>query len=297
MYEQALAIDPDFVAAIDGLASEISNQAARGMRPAEEGFRLAHELTERALELDPEYAHAHALLGSIYSSREQDLELAAKHQARAMELAPGDTGMIAYGAGMLMDLGRLNEAVTLLEYVIERDPVNPISHFNMGLYTLYAGRIEESIQSSQTALRLSPDFMGGYYNLSMAQLLGGSPAEALESAQKEPFEPLRLLAKIAAEHALGQAAAADADMAEMVEKYGQEWPYNIAYVVAYRGQTDNAFEWLEKAIEIRDTGLTEIHVQPLFANLHVDPRWLPILERLGLDPARLADIEFEVKLP
>jgi TolB-like protein len=297
LYEMALAIDPDFVAAIDGLASEISNQAARGMRPAEEGFRLARELTERALELDPEFAHAHALMGSMYSARERNLELAARHQARAMALDPGDTGMIAYGASMLMDLGRMDEAVSLLEYVIERDPVNPTSHFNLGVYSLYAGDIEKSIQSSRAALRLSPDFMGGHYTLSMAQLLGGSPDEALESARKEPFEPLRLLAMASARHALGQPAAADEDLAKMIEQYGHEWPYNIAYVVAFRGQADSAFEWLEKAIDIKDTGLTELHVQPLFASLHSDPRWSPMLERVGLDPARLASIEFEVKLP
>jgi TolB-like protein/lipoprotein NlpI len=297
LYQQALAIDPNFTNALDGLATEYFNQAARGMRPAEEGFLMAQELVERALEIDPDFAHAHATLGSIYSTRDRNLELAAMHQARALELDPGDSNMIGYGASMMMDLGRMDEAVTLSEFVVARDPVNPVSYYNLGVFSLYAGRIEESIEIARTVLGLSPDFIGGYYSLSMAQLLGGSPQAALESAQKETYEPLRLLALIAALHALGQDADSDAALTKMVEKHGHEWPYNIAYVVAFRGQVDSAFEWLEKAIEIDDTGLAEAHVQPLFANLHGEPRWLPFLESIGKSPAQLAAIPFEVTLP
>ena len=297
LYEQALAIDPHFVSAISGLASVIYNEAGRGMRPADEGYRLVRELTKRVLELDPENAIAHSLLGGMYEYRERNLELAARHRARAIELAPGIASMFVTGAPMMMSLGRLDEAIAIQDYVIARDPVNPISHYNLGIYTLYAGRIEESVRSSLMVLRLSPDFTGAYYNLSMAQLLGGLPADALESARKEPFEPFRLLALIAARHALGQDAAADADMAKMVEKYGHEWPYNIAYVVAFRGQADNAFKWLKKAKEIGDTGLSELNTQPLFASLHNDPRWLPLLESIGKSPEQLDAIEFEVTLP
>lgn len=296
LYQQALVIDPNFTYALDGLATVYFNQASRGMRPADEGYLLAQELVERALAIDPDFSHAHASLGSIYSTRDRNLELAAMHQARALELDPGDSNMIGYGAGLMMDLGRMDEAVTLAQFVVARDPVDPVSYYNLGVISLYAGRIEESIEVSRTVLRLSPDFMGGYYSLSMAQLLGDLPQAALESAQNETYEPLRLLALIAARHALGQDAESDAALAQMVEKYGHEWPYNIAYVVAFRGQVDSAFEWLEKAIEIDDSGLTEANVQPLFANLHGDPRWLPFLEAIGKSPAQLDAIPFEVTL-
>ena len=160
LYEQALAIDPHFVSAISGLASVIYNEAGRGMRPADEGYRLVRELTKRVLELDPENAIAHSLLGGMYEHRERNLELAARHRARAIELAPGIASMFVTGAPMMMSLGRLDEAIAIQEYVIARDPVNPISHYNLGIYTLYAGRIEESVRSSLMVLRLSPDFTG-----------------------------------------------------------------------------------------------------------------------------------------
>jgi hypothetical protein len=51
--------------------------------------------------------------------------------------------------------------------------------------------------------------------------------------------------------------------------------YNIAYVLAFRGEADRAFEWLDKAVACHDGGLAEIVGSPPFANLRQDPRWLP----------------------
>ena len=58
-----------------------------------------------------------------------------------------------------------------------------------------------------------------------------------------------------------------------------------------------AVEWLDKAVIYNDPGLADIATEPLFANIHRDPRWLPFLESIGRSPEQLAAIEFEVKLP
>jgi hypothetical protein len=86
-------------------------------------------------------------------------------------------------------------------------------------------------------------------------------------------------------------------LAELIEKNEGEAAYNIAYVLAYRGEADRAFEWLDKAVQYHDPGLSEIAVDVLFANIHSDPRWLPFLESIGKSPEQLAAIEFEVRLP
>ena len=64
-----------------------------------------------------------------------------------------------------------------------------------------------------------------------------------------------------------------------------------------RGEADQAFAWLDKAVNHKDTGLVEVANEPLFANLHDDSRWLPFLRSLGRAPEQLAAIEFEVKIP
>ena len=97
--------------------------------------------------------------------------------------------------------------------------------------------------------------------------------------------------------ALNSTAASDAALAELIEKYEQDAAYNIAYVLAFRGEADRAFEWLNKAVAYNDPGLAGIATQPLFANIQLDPRWLPFLESIGKSPEQLAAIEFNVTLP
>lgn len=98
-------------------------------------------------------------------------------------------------------------------------------------------------------------------------------------------------------HALGQAAASDTALAELIDRYERGGAYNIAYVLAFRGEADRAFNWLDKAVRRKDTGLTLITIQPEFDNIHDDPRWLPFLEGVGMSPEQLAAIEFKVTLP
>ena len=45
-------------------------------------------------------------------------------------------------------------------------------------------------------------------------------------------------------HALGQTAESDAALNELINKYGETLAYEIAYVLAYRGEADRAFNAL-----------------------------------------------------
>ena len=113
----------------------------------------------------------------------------------------------------------------------------------------------------------------------------------------ESFEVWRMIGLPMTYHALGRATESDAALGQLIETYEQEAAYNIAFVLAYRGETDGVFEWLEKAVQYSDPGLSEIAAETLFANIHGDPRWLPFLESIGKSPEKLSAIEFEVRLP
>jgi len=296
LYKRALAIDPDYAAAWAGLANRYSNQTSLGLRPIDEGFRLAREATNRALAIDPEYAPAHALLGRI-AMPHGDPVAAAPHYERALELAPTDASIVNTAAAFAHRLGRLDEAMALWEYAVARDPVGTGRHVGLGVAYLLAGRSEEAIASLRTALSLSPGRVGTQYWIGVALLSKGEPEAALAAIQLESSEALRLIGLPMAYHALGQVAESDAALAELIEKYEQTAAYNIAYVLAFRGQADRAFEWLDKAVEYNDPGLSGISVDPLFANIHDYPRWLAFLESIGQSPEQLAAIEFNVTLP
>ena len=67
-----------------------------------------------------------------------------------------------------------------------------------------------------------------------------------------------------------------------VAKYHADAAYQIAAVYAFRNQSDEAFEWLERAYAQRDSGLIETKMDPLLKNLHKDPRYTALLKKLKL---------------
>ncbi len=297
LYERALEIDSDYAAAWAGLSNNYSNQTNVGLRPIDEGYRLAREAANRALAIDPEYAPAHALLGRIAMSHEGDLAAAARHYERALRLAPTDADVLRSAASLAKNLGRLDDAFALQEYAVARDPLNPNANAGLGFTYLDSGRLDEAIASFRTALSLSPGSIAVQSGIGLALLRKGKPEAALAAMQQESYEPLRLIGLAVAYHALGQAAESDAALAELIEKYEQEAAVNIAYVLAFRGEADRAFEWLDMAMEYEDPGLALITVETLFTSIHNDLRWLPFLESIGKSPEQLAAIEFNVTLP
>jgi TolB-like protein/Tfp pilus assembly protein PilF len=298
LYEQALEIEPQYAAAWTGLSNNYADQAGfLGVLTFDEGYRLARGAANQALAIDPEYAAAYAVLRRIASSYDNDLAAAARHIGRALELDPTNPDILGSAASMSEDLGRLDEAVALSEYMVAHDPVSANAHETLGYYYFRAGRLDEAIASYRTALSLSPGHSWTHYALGVALLLKGELEEGLQAVQQEPSEEWRLICLTMAYHALGQARESDTVLAELIDEYEQQWAYNIAYVLAFRGEADRAFEWLDKAVEYNDPGLTGIPTDPLFANIHDDPRWLPFLESIGKSPEQLAAIEFEVRLP
>jgi len=297
LYKQAVAVDPDYAAAWAGLANNYLTQANKSLLQADEAYTLARAAAEKALAIDPDYALAFSHLGWIAMAHDNDPALAASFFERAMKLDPGNPDIISNAASLLFFLGRSQESIALNEYANARDPVNPVGFSNTGYLYIVVGRLEDSVAAYEEALRLRPDYLGAHYNMGTALLLMGKPEAALAAMQKEQYTVYRLLGEAVTYHALGDSRASDAALAEVIEKYEAEWAFNIAYVLAYRNEADRAFEWLEKAVEYRDTGLVEVMAKPEFANIHDDPRWLPFLESVGKAPAQLAAIEFKVSLP
>ena len=298
LYQQAIAIDANYAAAWIGLSEVYRQQAGNGLRPIDEAFRMAREAANKALSIDPDFAPAHVELGWIAMTYDGDLTAAAQHYEHALALEPTNPDIVRNTACCLAAaLGRVDTAVAAGEYVAARDPLNPRGHVMLANDYVYAGRLDEAIASLRTALRLRPDYAGLQSGIGDALLLKGEPAAALAAIQKDPSEFWRRIGLPMAWHALGKQAESNAALAELIQNNEKTAAYNIAYVLAFRGEADRAFEWLDKAVTYNDPGLIEIAVQPLFANLHKDPRWGPFLHRIGKAPEQLAAIKFDFTVP
>ena len=297
LVQEALSIAPNYAAAWNLLASIYSNMAGKAVLPPAEGLGLAREATGQALKINPDYASAHGRLGWLAVHFDTDFVAAARHYQNALSLAPTDLEIIGSAANLARSLGQLDQAIALQKYANTHDPMNPVSHTLLGFLYRCAGQYGLAISSYRIALRLSPGILSAQYNIGAALLLQGHLQAALDETLKEESEGYRLMGLAPIYHSLGQAEKSDAAMAEMIEKYEVDGSYNIAFMLAWRGETDRAFEWLEIALANQDSGLTQIINEPLIANLHGDPRWQPFLEKIGMSVDQLAAISFDVTLP
>ena len=87
---------------------------------------------------------------------DNDPAVAARHFQRALALDPTDLTVLVNAATFLQNLGRVNEALALVEVVARRDPVNVIPFYNLGYVQRVAGRYDAAIASCRTVLSLSP---------------------------------------------------------------------------------------------------------------------------------------------
>src|SRR5450631_1177862 len=296
LYRQVLAIDPSYAPAWNRLSANLANEAIMGLLANKEAFAGAREAAEKALAIDPDYASAHATLG-LTALNQNDFAEAAKHFERALALDPTDVTVLANTASFLMELGRLDDALTLYHTAIRRDPVNVSALYNLGTNQRIAGQYDAAIESFHTVLNLSPGQGGAHALLGITLVLKGDARAGIAEIEQEKNEYLRMLGSPMAYHALGRNADSDQALTALIAKYGKESPYFIAQQYAFRGEADKAFEWLDKAAEDKDPGLSEIALENLFDKIRSDPRWLPFLRKLGRAPEQLATVQFKVNLP
>ncbi len=282
MIEEAVARDPAFALGWAGLALGYGRQAGYGFAPVDEGYAKARRAAERALALEPDLAEAHLELGGVMRLHDYDWAGAAAQFERALELAPNTVEVLRHTALQLVGRGRADEACELSKRVTELDPLSVPAWRTKALVHYFARRMDVAATAARTAIDLDPHAGLGYCYLSVILTLLGRAGEALDVAAREVGPDFRLVAQAIAQHALGRRDASRASTEELMSKYGSFAGYQVAEVMAFRGEIDEAFAWLEHAYADRDPGLSNTAIDPLFDSLHGDPRWVAFLRKMGL---------------
>jgi len=294
LYRQALSIHPNYAEAWSGLATNYTNQTANGLLSLGDGVNLARLAAEKALEINPGYAPAHANLGWIAYGYDNDMKQAARHYERALELDSTNAYIIRSAATLLNSLNRLDEAILLGEYFTALDPATASGLPTLGSSYLRAGRLDAAIASYKTALQLSPGYIGAHYRIGVALLLKGDDEAAKDAFAREKDAEYQVKGLALALHALDKREESLLKLTELVDRWGHEWPSEVAHVYAYLGDADHAFQWLEQSIKQNEEGFNEQIFQPFYEPIHDDPRWGVLLESMGCSPDQLDAIEFRV---
>jgi tetratricopeptide (TPR) repeat protein len=280
-FERATHLDPSYAPAWVGLSRARYWQANIGLVPTQEGLQLARDAVERALTLDPNLPEANIQMGRIKRQVDFDFAGADLSIQRAIALEPGVPENLGQAAFMAELFGRFDEALTLDRQALELDPLNAEIWEYLAENRFYAGQIDEAVADIRKALELNADTWGSPIILSEIYLLQGRPQDALRESERSPAV-FHIRTSAMAYYALGREKESDATLRELIKKFHADAAWSIATVYALRNQRDEAFKWLDRAYAQHDGGLIFIKIDPLLKNLHSDPRYTALLEKLHL---------------
>jgi tetratricopeptide (TPR) repeat protein len=247
-----------------------------------EGFRRARDDAERAIALDPDSASAYLALANTQIFYDWDWDSASTCLTKAASLEPGNSDVFEMRSLLSALMGNFDEATKLGEQAVSLDPLDTISRLQLGYRLYVASRYNEAQAELQKALDLNPRSPFVHYVLGKILIAEARPQQALAEIEKEPSEWGKLTGQALAYHALGREQDSTAALGELIAKHDSDSAFQIAEVYAFRGEPDNAFEWLERAYKQRDAGLPEIKTDPLFKRLRHDSRYTVLLKRMSL---------------
>ncbi len=281
-YQQAIRLDPNYALAWAGLADAQRLLVGGGFVPEQAGFRMTREAAERALTLDPDLAEAQAAMGSIHMFIDWDWAGAEASYNRALALEPGNVSALRGLASLAAYRCSFDEALSLARSAVDRDPLDPRSHRLVGYIARNAGRLAEAATALKRSVDLNPQGAMIHLEIGLLYLAQSRPRDALAEIEKETGPDWRLFGLTLAYHSLGSKTQSDIALAELIEKYRDTAAFQIATAYAFRGKSDQAFHWLDRAYTQRDGALATIEGDPLLNGIKRDPRYFAFLKKMRL---------------
>jgi serine/threonine protein kinase/Flp pilus assembly protein TadD len=288
-YEQAVALDPDYALAWQGLAGFSSLLATAGIVPPKAANAQADEAIRKALELDDQLAEAHAMMGALRAC-EFDWKGAEREFSRALELDPKSADvLIWYDFHYLDPMKRVDEAVAALLKAAEMDPLSPILQSRLGYNYLLKRDWNRALGQCRNALELDPQ--------SWAYVLLGScyfhmgehddAIRAMETLTQVTGRSSFTLGSLGWAYALtGRTGKALKLLEELRERaqtgYVPSWSFAAIHLGL--GEMDKAFDWFERAVDEHEPLMLHCHVHPNYDPLRAHPRYPALLRKMNLEP-------------
>jgi TolB-like protein len=279
-FRKAIELDSAYAAAYASLA--LSEYALADSTGDAAGQRQAMADAERAVTLAPQEADGYASRGVLRMNGIWDWNGAEADLKKALALDPAADKTLGNYATLLERLGQLTEAIAVGRKATEIDPLSTIAWSNLGQYLTFHKDGPAAHEALRRCLEINPESNFGGHHLAILWLLDGNSAEALATARKIGIEAFRLTDVATAEHSLGHVMESQQALDELIAKHAADGAYQVAETFAWRGDKDKAFEWLERAYQQRDGGLSEVKVDLLLDHLHGDPRFRTVLSKMNL---------------
>ena len=277
-YERAIAADPGYAEAYAGLATVYSMQGIFDILAPDQASERTRVNALKALELDPDIAEAHTVLGGYYQAHAWDSEAAEREHLRALELDPNySTAHFWYG-NFLTSMHRFDEAIAHKKRAIELEPLSSQLSWALGITFLAAKRPDEALEHFRNAVELDSLYTPAHAGIGAVFEARGQLEEAVRIYQRSDriglARALGLLGR--KEEAREMLAEFEADAA----RTGVYAPW-VATVFPAIDDVDGAIDWLERSYRQRHPALRFLG-GPGFDRLERDPRFRDLRRRIGL---------------
>jgi adenylate cyclase len=283
LYQQAINIDGNYAEAWRDLARAYAQSTVFSETPRSEYIRKAHKCVKRALDIDPNLADAHDIHGFLLAAFDWNWIEAARAFRRAHELGQTDWTTKANLAEIAASFGALNQAIDAERVFLAHDPLSTTKYWYLGIFLLGAGRYDDAAVAFRRISELNPSFPGARAWQAGALLLQGRKDEALEAVEQESDDGWKISISPIVYWELGRKSDSDAALHRLEEQYAEGFAYNVAEMHAYRGELDSAINWLERAYQQHDDGMSWIRIDPFLQNLHSDNRYKALVARIKLE--------------
>ena len=286
-FHQAIDLDPNYAPAYEGLSYAYYTSDDFFLTPLE-SMPKANEAARKALQLDDTLAEAHTDMAIIHFWYDYDWSAAEREFRRAIELRPNYAHAHEYYGWDLISVGRTDEGIKESKRAVELDPLSTEVGANDGGNFYYGRQYDPAIDELRKTLEMDPNYWIARMFLGLSYEASGDLPRAIAECQKAretettiPWPSAELAHAYAAS---GRKREAEEILKQLKDRSKQSYvpAYNFAEIYVGLGDKEQALAFLEKAYADRSMLLTFLKVDPEFDSLRSDPRFKDLVRRVGL---------------
>lgn len=290
-FNQAIERDPNYALAYVGLADYYNVVSDYSPISDSEAGARARAVAEKALAIDGSLAEAHTALAGAHWSLLEFAD-AERESQRALELNPNyANAQHWYGLFLSWD-ARDSEAISHLRRAVELDPLNLQYNTNLGQALGNARQYDASLEQLRKTLEMDPNYAQAHYQMSWEYFDLGKYDLWLQEWKKaatlfqrpEELAIAEEVARVYSKSGLKLAKLREIEMRKELAKRRYVDPTDVAYAYAAVGDEEQTFAWLEKALAEKAGGLEAIKTVRALDQWHNAPRYLDLIKRIGLTP-------------
>jgi TolB-like protein/Tfp pilus assembly protein PilF len=281
-YTEAIGLDPNYALAFAGRSTARSQYAMHFAQGADIGANFDGAMADarQAIALAPGLAEAYLALALVFAEGPHDFTQASKAYARAQALAPGNALVLRDFGRFAVLMGQTELGLAALRRAVVLDPLNPSFHAKLGDGLLFARRYDEAIAAFEDTLTLDPQYSLAYADRGLAHYGRGDLQSAVKSCEINPsYDQSRLCLAVTYDK-LGRHADAQAMLAKLQAERGEDEAYQYAEIYAQWNDPAESLRSLDVAVQLHDSGLVLLKVDPLLDPVRKEPRFQAIEQEL-----------------